>query len=113
MARIVPQQPSGTVDPKLAKDAQPAVAASRSSPLRYLVGALTSLLFAVLSWMVSRGLVAHFAAHPPHFEQPIAQSIAVALKTLLIGTSLLAFFSCSLIGVGLLLLVVRSLRFDN
>lgn len=84
-------------------------AAARHGPRRYLVGAATSALFAVVAWAVSRRLVAHFAAHPPRFSKPIAQSIAVALKTLLIGTSFLAFFSFCLIGVGLLLLFVRSL----
>ena len=83
--------------------------ASRHGPRRYLAGAVTSALFAVVAWAVSRRLVAHFAAHPPHFSKPVAQSIAVALKTLLIGTSFLAFFSFCLIGVGLLLLLVRSL----
>ena len=83
--------------------------ASRHGPRRYLAGAVTSAVFAVVAWAVSRRLVAHFAAHPPHFSKPIAQSIAVALKTLLVGTSFLAFFSFCLIGVGLLLLLVRSL----
>lgn len=81
----------------------------RHGPLRYLAGALSSGLFAVLSWLVARRLVIHFTLHPPHYSKPIAQSIAVGLKTILIGTSFLAVFSFSLIGVGLCLLLVRAL----
>jgi len=78
-------------------------------PLRYMVGWLSSSLFAVLSWLVAQRLVAHFTLHPPHYSKPIAQSIAVALKTILIGTSFLAVFSFIFIGLGLFLLLVRSL----
>ena len=81
----------------------------RHGPLRYLVGAVSSGLFAALSWLVAERLVIHFTLHPPHYSKPIAQSIAVALKTILIGTSFLAVFSFSLIGVGLCLLLVRAL----
>ena len=81
----------------------------RYGPFRYLVGALSSGLFALLSWRLAHGLVVHFTLHPPHYSKPIAQSIAIALKTILIGTSFLAVFSFSLIGVGLSLLLVRTL----
>ena len=81
----------------------------RHGPLRYLTGALSSGLFAVLSWSVAERLVVHFTLHPPHYNKPIAQSIAVGLKTILVGTSFLAVFSFSLIAVGLSLLLVRSL----
>lgn len=81
----------------------------RHGPLRYLVGALSSGLFAVLSWSVAERLVIHFTLHPPHYSKPVTQSIAVGLKTILIGTSFLAVFSFSLIGVGLSLLLVRAL----
>jgi len=74
-----------------------------------MVGWLSSSLFAVLSWLVAQRLVVHFTLHPPHYSKPIAQSIAVALKTILIGTSFLAVFSFIFIGLGLFLLLVRSL----
>ena len=70
---------------------------------------MSSGLFAVLCWWVARGLVIHFTLHPPHYSKPIAQSIAVALKTILIGTSFLAVFSFAFIGLGLSLLLVRTL----
>ena len=81
----------------------------RHGPLRYLTGALSSGLFAVLSWLVAERLVVYFTLHPPHYSKPVAQSIAVGLKTILIGTSFLAVFSFSLIAVGLCLLLVRAL----
>lgn len=81
----------------------------RHGPLRYLAGALSSGLFAVLAWQAARGLVIHFTLHPPHYSKPIAQSIAVGLKTILVGVSFLAVFSFSLIAVGLFLLLVQAL----
>lgn len=81
----------------------------RHGPLRYLVGAVSSGVFAVLSWSVAERLVVHFTLHPPHYNKPIAQSIAIGLKTILVGTSFLAVFTFSLIAVGLSLLLVRSL----
>lgn len=81
----------------------------RHGPLRYLTGALSSGLFAVLSWQVAERLVVHFTLHPPHYSKPVTQSIAVGLKTILVGTSFLAVFSFSLIAVGLSLLLARSL----
>ena len=81
----------------------------RHGPLRYLAGALSSGLFAALSWSVAQRLVIHFTLHPPHYSKPIAQSIAVGLKTILVGTSFLAVFSFSLIAVGLFLLLVQAL----
>ncbi|HBP53750.1 MAG TPA: DUF3082 domain-containing protein [Synechococcus sp. UBA8638] len=81
----------------------------RHGPLRYLAGALSSGLFAVLSWSVARRLVIHFTLHPPHYSKPVAQSIAVGLKTILVGASFLAVFSFSLIAVGLFLLLVQAL----
>ncbi|KKZ13932.1 MAG: hypothetical protein TQ37_02810 [Candidatus Synechococcus spongiarum 15L] len=95
---------ASTTQPAPPRPSQP-----RHGPFRYLAGALSSGLFAVLSWGVARRLVVHFTLHPPHYSKPVAQSIAVALKTILIGTSFLAVFSFSLIGVGLSLLLVRTL----
>ena len=95
---------TSTTDPASPPPSQP-----RPGPFRYLTGALSSGLFALLSWRVAKGLVVYFTLHPPHYSKPIAQSIAVALKTILIGTSFLAVFSFSLIGVGLSLLLVRTL----
>ncbi|RPF82092.1 MAG: DUF3082 domain-containing protein [Synechococcus sp. TMED20] len=81
----------------------------RKGPLSYLSGALTAGL---ISWMVfgfSKRMVVYFAMRPPHFSSPIAQNIAVTLKTLLVGLTFLATFSSGFVALGLTLLFLRSL----
>jgi hypothetical protein len=81
----------------------------RKGPLSFLSGALTS---AVLGWLClgfSQRLLTWYAAHPPHYASPVAQSIATAVKTLILGMSFLATFSFLFIGLGLFLTFLRSL----
>jgi hypothetical protein len=78
-------------------------------PLSFLSGALTALALAALCLAMSRRVVGYYIAHPPHYEAAIAQSIATALKTLIVGMCFLATFSFAFIGLGLLLVFVRSL----
>lgn len=87
----------------------PATTERRKGPLSYLSGALTSGLLAWLCLGLSRRVVAYYLAHPPHYEAAIAQSIATALKTLLVGMCFLATFSFAFIGLGLGLVFIRSL----
>lgn len=82
----------------------------RKGPLSFLSGALTSGLLAWLCLGLSGRVVGYYAGHPPHYEAQIAQSIATALKTLIVGMCFLATFSFAFIGVGLLLTFLRSLR---
>ena len=81
----------------------------RKGPLSFLSGALTSGLLAWLALGLSRRVLAHYASHPPHFSSAIAQNIATAMKTLLVGMCFLASFSFAFIGLGLLVVFVRSL----
>ena len=81
----------------------------RKGPLSFLSGALTSGLLAWLSLGLSQKVVGYYAEHPPHYSAQIAQSIATALKTLIVGMCFLATFSFAFIGVGLTLTFVRSL----
>ena len=92
-------------------DAKPAVAkaAPRKGPLSFLSGALTAAMLCWLSLRLSRTLVVYYALHPPHYSARIAQSIAVGLKTLIVGISFLATFSFGFIGLGLTLVFLRSL----
>jgi hypothetical protein len=53
--------------------------------------------------------VLYYAQHPPHYSSAIAQSIATAVKTLLVGMVFLATFSFGFIALGLALVFVRSL----
>ncbi len=81
----------------------------RKGPLSFLSGALTSGLLAWLCLGLSQKVVAYYAGHPPHYSAQIAQSIATALKTLIVGMCFLATFSFAFIGLGLFLTFLRSL----
>ena len=81
----------------------------RKGPLSLLSGAITAGL---LSWVclgLSRRLALYYALHPPHYASAVAQSIATALKTLLVGMAFLATFSFGFIALGLALACARSL----
>jgi len=82
---------------------------ARKGPLSFLSGALTSGVLAWLCLQLSQRIVAYYVAHPPHYDARVAQSIATALKTLIIGMAFLATFSFAFIGVALTLVFVRSL----
>ena len=87
----------------------PEPAEPRKGPLSFLSGAVTAGL---ISWMVfgfSKRMVVYFAMRPPHFSSPIAQNIAITLKTLLVGLTFLATFSSGFVALGLTLLFLRSL----
>jgi hypothetical protein len=73
-----------------------------------LSGAVTAGLLAWLALGLSRRMVVYFAVHPPHYSSPIAQNIAVTLKTLLVGLSFLATFSTAFVALGLMLVFLRS-----
>jgi hypothetical protein len=81
---------------------KPSDAVPRKGPLSFLSGSLTAGLLAWLALGLSRKLLAYYGS-------AIAQSIATALKTLLVGMSFLATFSFAFIGIGLALVFVRSL----
>lgn len=90
--------------PSEGSDQQP-----RKGPLSFLSGALTAGLLAWLALGMSKRMVVYFAMHPPHYSSPVAQNIAVTLKTLLVGLSFLATFSTAFVALGLTLVFLRSL----
>jgi hypothetical protein len=83
--------------------------APEPSRLSYLSGGLTSALFCAVAVFLTQRLLGYYANHPPHYSQQVAQSIATAMKTLLVGSASLACFSFGLTTLGLLLLFLRSL----
>ncbi|MFO0040135.1 MAG: DUF3082 domain-containing protein [Synechococcaceae cyanobacterium] len=89
--------------------ASPATAPPRKGPLSFLSGAVTSALLGWLCLGLSQRVLAWYAAHPPHYSAPMAQSIATAVKTLVVGMSFLATFSFLFLGLGLFLTFLRSL----
>jgi hypothetical protein len=87
----------------------PPLPAERKGPASFLAGALTSALLGWLCLGMSRRVVAYYLVHPPHHDSALAQSIATALKTLIVGMCFLATFSFAFIGLGLFLVFLRSL----
>lgn len=81
----------------------------RKGPLSFLSGALTSALLAWLCLGLSQRVLIWYGAHPPHYSSAMAQSIATAMKTLVLGMCFLATFSFLFIGLGLFLTFLRSL----
>ena len=81
----------------------------QKGPLSFFTGALTSLLLAWICFGVSKNMVIYFTLHAPSYGSAIAQSIASGFKTLIIGTSFLATFTFAFIGLGLILVLFRSL----
>lgn len=81
----------------------------RKGPLSFLSGSLTSLALAWLFLQLARRVVAYYLGHPPHYSSQVAQSIAVAVKTLVVGMGFLATFTCAFVGLGLFLVFLRSL----
>lgn len=92
-----------------AADAAASGAERRKGPLSFLSGALTSALLCVLCLRLSKGLALYFALHPATSSSRLGQSIATALKTLLVGMSFLATFSFGFIALGLSLVFLKSL----
>ena len=81
----------------------------RKGPLSFLSGALTSGLLGWLCLGLSAKVVNHYSLHPPAYSSAIAQSIATAVKTLVVGMTFLATFSFGFIALGLSLVFLRSL----
>jgi hypothetical protein len=81
----------------------------RKGPLSFLSGSLTSFGFAWLALQLSGRVVGYYGEHPPHYDARFAQSIAVFMKTLIVGMTFLATFTFAFVGLGLLLTCIRSL----
>ena len=89
--------------------ATPAVVPPRKGPLSFLSGSLTSFLFAWGCLLLSERVVGYYSVHPPHYSARVAQSIATAVKTLVVGMTFLATFTFAFVGLGLFLVFVRAL----
>lgn len=100
---------AATPTPAAAAGATAAVAPPRKGPLSFLSGSLTSFLFAWGCLLLSERVVGYYSVHPPHYSARVAQSIATAVKTLVVGMTFLATFTFAFVGLGLFLVFVRSL----
>ena len=101
-----PESPESSESP-----ASPASTASRprKGPFSFLSGSLTSFGFGWLALQLSGRVVTYYGDHPPHYDARFAQSIAVFMKTLILGMTFLATFTFAFIGLGLFLTFIRSL----
>ena len=81
----------------------------RKGPVSFLSGSLTSFGFGWLALQLSGRVVTYYGDHPPHYDARFAQSIAVFMKTLIVGMTFLATFTFAFIGLGLFLTFIRSL----
>jgi Protein of unknown function (DUF3082) len=81
----------------------------RKGPFSFLSGSLTSFGFGWLALQLSSRVVAYYGDHPPHYDARFAQSIAVFMKTLIVGMTFLATFTFAFVGLGLFLTFIRSL----
>ena len=81
----------------------------RKGPFSFLSGSLTSFGFGWLALQLSGRVVAYYGEHPPHYEARFAQSIAVFMKTLIVGMTFLATFTFAFVGLGMFLTFIRSL----
>ena len=81
----------------------------RKGPLSFISGSLTSFGLGWLSLQLSFRVLGWYAEHPPHYTARFAQSIAVFMKTLIVGMTFLATFTFTFVGLGLFLTFIRSL----
>ncbi|WP_320667573.1 DUF3082 domain-containing protein [Prochlorococcus sp. MIT 1307] len=84
----------------------------QKGPLSFFSGAITSIFLSWICLELSQRMVIYFTLHSPAYSSPIAQSVASGFKTLVIGISFLATFTFGFIGLGLILVFIRSL-FDG
>ena len=81
----------------------------RKGPLSFLTGSITSFGLGWCALQLSYRVVGYYAEHPPHYDVRFAQSIAVFMKTLIVGMSFLATFTFAFVGLGLFFTFLRSL----
>jgi hypothetical protein len=78
------------------------------SPLRCLSGALISGGFAIALYFVSSSIAHSFGSKPIASTNPTAINIAIAVRTLVVGISMLATFVFGLVAVGLIAITIQS-----
>ena len=103
---VTPSQPEA---PATAGADPSSAARPRKGPLSFLTGSITSFGLGWLALQLAQRVVGYYAEHPPHYDARFAQSIAVFMKTLIVGMSFLATFTFAFVGLGLFLTFVRSL----
>lgn len=86
--------------------------AAPTTPLRCFTGAFLSGSLALLLYRLTSAVAQTLAAHPVEANSQIAQSLAVAVRTLVVGlctlaTGIFTLATVGLIGLGLQLIIQR------
>ena len=81
---------------------------SEKEPLSFLTGSITSIILFIAFYKLSIAISIYFSSHKPINNSEIVQNISSSLNTLIIGLSFLATFSFGFIGLGLLIVFLRS-----
>ena len=81
---------------------------NEKGPLSFLTGSITSFILFIAFYKLSIAISIYFSTHKPTNNSEIVQNISSSLNTLIIGLSFLATFSFGFIGLGLLIVFLRS-----
>ncbi|MDS3861062.1 DUF3082 domain-containing protein [Thermosynechococcaceae cyanobacterium BACA0444] len=81
-----------------------------TTPLRCLTGALVAGTLGILLYRLTQAIAYSFTTHPLHSQSQIAQSLSVAIRTLVVGLSTMAtgifgLAALGLIGLGIQLML--------
>ncbi len=77
-------------------------------PINFLVGSFISFILFMFFYWFSNKIAIYFATHKPSNTSEIVESISSSLNTLIVGLSFIATFSFAFIGIGLLIVFIRS-----
>ncbi len=77
------------------------------TPLRCMIGSITSGAIAFALYGLTVSIVQGFANKPIHFENPITQNIAAAVRTLVMGVSMMATGIFAIVTLGLTALALQ------
>lgn len=81
--------------------------AETASPLRCLTGAVIAGGMAIALYTVTISIAQSFAAKPLHSTNPTVLNIGAAVRTLVVGVSMLATCVCGLVAIALVALAVQ------
>ena len=81
---------------------------TEKGPLSFIVGSVTSFLLFIFFYFLSNKITIYFSVHKPSNSSEAVQYISSSINTLVIGLSFLLTFSFAFIGIGLLIVFIRS-----
>ena len=91
-------------------ESPPKITQTLPSPWRCLSGALIAGGMAIALYSLTVSIAQNFAAKPLHSVNPLVINIGAAVRTLVVGVSMLATCVFSLVAIGLLALGVQVFR---